>query len=474
MTDMKERAARDKVFGLLRASGAQMVDVKFSGILGRWHHITLPSDQFTDRIFEDGVPFDGSSIPGLTRVESSDLLLLPDPESSFLDPFKQVPTLSIVADVAEAETKTPFARDPRSVARRACAHLRATDLADDLLMRPEFEFYVFEYVRYRNRSFASGYVVESAEAPWNTYRQPADGYQPATVNPRKGGYHALPPNDSLDGLRTEISVRLKEAGIGVRYHHHESGGAGQCEIEILPLPLLRAADAVQLVKYFVRMAAQSHGRIATFMPKPIYNEAGSGMHVHQHMVKGGSSLFYDPDGWERLSPLALNYIGGLLTHAPALTALTNPSTMSFKRLVPGFEAPVSRTFGTADRTAAVRIPKASRPRDDMRVEYRPPDATANIYLSLSAMLMAGLDGIKNGIDPSGFASQKGGGQAAASLPGTLDEALAALEADHGFLLQGGVFTEDLLEDWTRLKRVREIEELRRRPHPYEFYLYLDA
>ncbi|MBU1700430.1 MAG: type I glutamate--ammonia ligase [Candidatus Eisenbacteria bacterium] len=478
MSASVDQVARDRVFGLIRASGAQMVDIKFCGVLGRWRHITVPSDQFTDGIFQNGIPFDGSSIPGLTRVESSDLLLIPDAHTSFMDPFAQVPTLSLIADICSAETHEPFARDPRTVAHRAADYLSSLSLADAILMSPEFEFYVFEYVRYRNLPYAASYVVESAEAEWNTYREPAEGYQPTNINPRKGGYHALPPKDTMDGLRTEVCVRLKEAGLGIRYHHHEGGGPGQCEIEILATPLLKAADAVMLTKYFVHMTAHGHGRVATFMPKPIHEESGNGMHVHQHLVKDGKSLFYDPEGWAKLSKTALHYIGGLLEHGPALSAFVNPSTNSYKRLVPGYESPVHLTFGPGDRTAAVRIPATSNPEKSMRIEYRPPDATCNIYFALSAMLMAGLDGIRREIDPlkAGLAPAANGGNGTSSangLPPTLKDALQALHDDHDFLLQGDVFSREFIEDWIELKTTREINEVARRPHPYEFFLYLD-
>ncbi|MBD3336298.1 MAG: type I glutamate--ammonia ligase [Candidatus Eisenbacteria bacterium] len=477
MTDSAVKAARDRVFAHIRAAGAQMVDIKFCDIIGRWRHITVPADQFSEQIFADGIPFDGSSVPGLTRVESSDLLLIPDPSTSFMDPFVQVPPLALIANICRADTREPFARDPRSVAARAQAVLGKLDLADSMLMSPEFEFYVFESVRHRHLPHAAGYIVESAEGEWNTYRQPAEGYQPTNVNPRKSGYHALPPRDSLDGLRTEVSLRLKETGLNIRYHHHEGGGPGQCEIEILPVPLLRAADAVLLTKYFVRMTAHSHGRVATFMPKPIHNEAGSGMHVHQYLARDGASAFYDDQGWAQLSKTALHYIGGLLDHGAALTALTNPSTMSFRRLVPGYEAPVTLTFGPGDRTAAVRIPAVARPRDEHRIEYRPPDGTCNIYLALAGMLMAGLDGIRRELDPlqAGLAPSANAGaeNVSPALPGDLDAALRALEEDHAFLLEDGVFSQDLLEDWIQLKRTRELDEIARRPHPYEYFLYMD-
>jgi glutamine synthetase len=465
--------ARDRVFGLIRASGAQMVDVRFCDLPGRWRHLTIPSDQFNERIFTDGIPLEASRLPG--SPADAELVLRPDPHTPFLDPFAQVPTLAIIADLVPAGGGDPFPLDPRSVARRAEAHLTASGLAENLMLLPEFEFYVFEVVRYRNLPHAAGYVVESTEGEWNTYRRAAEGYQPSNVNPRAQGFDASPPRDTLHFLRSEMVSRLKEVGVGVRSHHHEVGGPGQCEITILPLPLLRAADTVLLVKSFVRMTAQANDRVASFLPKPIHEEAGSGLHVHQFLAREGRSLFHDPEGWNGLSETALHYAGGLLEHAAALCAFTNPSTMSYKRLLPGWDAPILRTMDLTDPTAAVRVPATARPEEEMRLEYRPPDGTCNMYLAAAAMLLAGMDGIQRRLDPRemGLVATARRRRRPPRLPFSLEEALAALERDHEFLLQGGVFSETLLEEWIRLKWDEEIAEVRTRPHPYEFHLYLD-
>jgi glutamine synthetase len=455
MADDHGKVARDRVFGLIRASGAQMVDVKFCGTLGRWRHFTLPSDQFTEKAFQEGIPLEGGNVLG--PAARRDLLLFPDPETTFLDPFNQVPSVSIAADLYDAKTREPSPLDPRGVARRALAYLSESGRADTILMGIDLEFYIFDYVRFRNLPGASGYIVESAEAEWNTYRPPGDGYQPAHANPPGAGNHAIPPNDSLQAIRNEIVVRLKEAGVGVRYHHHDVGGPGQCEIGIQPGNLLQAADGVLKAKYFTSMVSVTQNRIASFMPKPLMGEAGTGMHVHQHLVRSGESLFFNESDPARLGPAALHYMGGLLQHAPALSALTNPSTNSYKRLATAPHAPVS---GFPETFA---VPETSNPRAARCLESMLPDATCNPYLALAAMAMAGLDGLKREVDPSGSLRP---------LPRDLDGALNALEHDHAFLLEGGVFTEALLSNWIRAKR-EEARELSLRPHPYEFQLYLD-
>jgi glutamine synthetase len=456
MAESKDQVARDQVFGMIRASGAQMIDVKFCGILGRWHHFTMPSDQFTERSFHEGIPFEAPQILG----SNENLLLLPDPGTHFLDPFSQVPTLSIIADVCDARTKDSSPLDPRAVALRAQKHLEGTDLDGEARLSADLEFYIFDFVRYRNLPSACGYVVESAEGEWNTYRRPADGYQPANVNPRESGDHITPPRDTLHNVRNEISMRLKEAGLGVRYHHHDAGGPGQCEISLLPGSLVETADAILKAKYFIRMAALSQNRIATFMPKPIHNEAGSGLHVHQHIAKGGASLFFAEDDPGQLSPTARYYVGGLLAHAPALMALTNPSTNSYKRL-----ATIPTASDQPLPSGILGIPKTVHPQEDMRVEFLAPDATSNSYLALAALLMAGLDGLRRELDPVVTGGRP--------LPASLEGALAALEGDHAFLLAGDVFTEHILGNWIRMKHDLEVREIGLRPHPYEYQLYLD-
>jgi glutamine synthetase len=385
----------------------------------------------------------------------------------------------LLCDIHDGDGKA-FGRDPRGIARRAEEYLRQSGIADTAMMSPEFEFYLFDSVRSRCEEHRCGYEIDSEEGEWNSDAPAARG----TCLPLRGGYHALPPRDRLHRLRDEIVRLLEDAGIDVKYHHHEGGGPGQSEIEILFHPLLRAGDVTLTVKYFIRMAADRAGRSATFMPKPLWNVAGSGMHVHQHLFKAGKPLFWDAEGWANLSELALHYVGGILHHGPALLGLTNPSTNSYRRLVPGFEAPVNRFFSLANRSAAIRVPKYADAPAEKRIEFRPPDGTCNPYLAMAAMLMAGIDGIRKRIDPR----KLGWGpvndkietltpqalRRIAPVPASLREALQALEADHDFLLEGDVFPEDFFRVWVDQKIEREANEVRNRPHPYELNLYYDV
>ncbi|MDM7915909.1 MAG: type I glutamate--ammonia ligase [Candidatus Eisenbacteria bacterium] len=456
----------------------ETVDLKFVDLSGRWHHLTLPHDRLGQDLFSEGIPFDGSSVAGYRPKASSDMTLIPDPDSGVLDPFWDRPTLSLICDIFKGDG-TPFPRDPRGIARRAEAYLKKTGIADRALMSPEFEFYVFDDVRHRSDVYTSYYRLDSREAEWNSHRPSGHG----TTLPLKGGYHALPPQDRLYLLRDEMVRHFQACGIPVRYHHHEGGGPGQSEIEILFLSLLAAGDATMLGKYLIRMCADRNGRTATFMPKPLWNAAGSGMHIHQHLFLEGRPLFYDESGWAGLSELALHYVGGLLRHGPALLGLTNPSTNSYRRLVPGFEAPIHAIYGLANRSAAVRIPEGARTPDTKRIEFRPPDGTCNIYLALAGMLMAGLDGIVHRVDPhaEGFGPYDQNisdrpdrdSMGSRTLPLSLVEALDALERDHLFLLEGGVFDEETIATWIEIKR-KEALDVRNRPHPREIALYFDA
>lgn len=461
----------------IHARGIRMIDLKFSDLWGRWHHLTLASSQFTRRLLTEGVGFDGSSV-GLRSVKSGDMVLVPDLLTGALDPFWEVPTLSFICDILEADTKAPYFRDPRSILRRAESFMRAEGIATDSRWGPEFEFYVFNSVTYQNSENASSYRVDSLEADWHGHEE-GRGHYISLHN----GYHAIPPNDQLYGLRTRVSLLLEGMGVPVKYHHHEVGGPGQCEIETPLMGAIKSADAVLTVKYVAKMAAQQSGQTVTFLPKPLYGEAGSGMHFHQHLFEGDRNLFYDPDGYALLSQDALYYVGGLLQHAPALLAFTNPSTNSYRRLVPGYEAPVNCFFSSGNRSAAIRVPKYATQPEKVRIEFRPPDATCNPYLAMAAMLMAGIDGIKQRIDPteSGFGpfdenfflcpSERR--DLVKALPTSLDAALAALEADHDFLLQGEVFAEELICDWSTAKR-SEHNAMQLRPHPYEMQLYFDV
>jgi glutamine synthetase len=428
------------------------------------------------------MPFDGSSVPGFKSVQAGDMVLIPDPSTALADPFWDQPTMGVICNIAEAGTMVPFANDPRTVASRAETLLAEQGIAERSLWGPEFEFYIFDKIVYSSDINISYYRIDSEEADWNTGAE--EGQNLGGKIPHKGGYHAMPPLDSLYNVRAEMSRRIEEAAIPVRYHHHEVGGPGQSEIEINLLPLLAAADATMLIKYLTKMVAREAGKTVTYMPKPLYNEAGSGMHFHQLLVRGDLSLFYEQGTYAALSKLARCYIGGLLRHGRALLALTNPSTNSFKRLVPGFEAPVSLCYGLANRSAAVRIPKYVDSAHEKRIEFRPPDGTCNPYLAMAAQLMAGIDGIVNEID----AEQEGFGPVdvnlfeaseeerarVGKLPTSLKESLLALDEDHEFLLRGGVFNEEIVQIWIETKMRRDYDEVRNRPHPYEMSLYFDV
>jgi glutamine synthetase len=462
----------------IHAQEITMVDLKFCDLWGRWHHLTLSASQFGPAIMEKGIGFDGSAV-GLKSVKAGDMVLVPDLSTAVQDPFWNEPTLSFICTTLEADTHAVFASDPRNIAIRAETYMRETGIADESHWGPEFEFYIFDRVVYQNEVNRAGYRFDSCEAEWSS---PEKG-QGHTI-PLHGGYHAIPPRDQLYNLRAEMAVQLEAMGVPIKYHHHEVGSPGQCEIEIPLLRLVASGDAAMLVKYVTKMKARTHGKTVTFMPKPLYGEAGSGMHFHQHLFKNGDNLFYDEHGYGCLSQTALYYIGGLLSHGPALLALTNPSTNSYRRLVPGFEAPVNMFFSLANRSAAIRIPKYAGQPDSARIEFRPPDATCNIYLALAAQLLAGLDGIHREIDPSdaGFGpidanvfswtpTQRDSIQ---RLPDSLEKALKALEADHGFLLAGEVFSQEMIDQWVEHKMRAEFYQVLNRPHPYEMSLYFDA
>ncbi len=471
----------DELKATIEEQDIRMIDLRFVDLFGVWHHVTIPAGRMSERLLRNGVGFDGSSIPGFARVEGGDLVAIPDIATALPDPFWEQPTLGMICSIAEADTKEPFPNDPRTVASRAEALLRDESIADCSMWGPEFEFYIFDKVIYQNDINVAFYQIESSEADWETTLE--EGHSLGGKIPRQGGYHAMPPLDKLYNLRAEMCRHIEHAGIEVKYHHHEVGGPGQSEIEVELMPLETAADAVMLVKYITRMVARDAGKAVTYMPKPLYNEAGSGMHFHQLLVRDGKSLFYDAAGHGGLSKLARQYIGGVLKHGPALLALTDPSTNSFKRLVPGFEAPVTLCYGVANRSAAVRIPKYVNNEREQRMEFRPPDGTCNVYLALAAQLMAGIDGILNDYDAEalGYGPVEGNmfdlpeeqRMALGSMPTNLKSALQALEDDHEFLLRGGVFTERMIEAWIQTKMSRDYEEVRNRPHPYEMSLYFD-
>lgn len=471
-----------EVFKFAEEQNIEAVDLKFCDLFGRWHHITIPVSQFDESVFTKGIAFDGSSVPGFKKLEAGDMVLLPDVRTMLIDKFWEQKTLSFICSAYEADTRELFKNDPRNVAYRAEQYLKETGIADKSLWSPEFEFYIFDSITYINDINLACYRIDSEEADWNSGIEEEQNL--GNKIPRQGGYHAIPPLDNLYNLRAKMVQYIEQCNIPVRYHHHEVGGPGQSEIEIHHHPLLEAGDVTMMIKYIIRMVANKNHKTVTFMPKPLYNEAGSGMHVHIQLWKEGKNLFYDENGYAGLSKTALHFIGGVLKHGPALLALTNPSTISYKRLVPGFEAPVKAIFGLANRSAAIRIPKYANTPETKRFEFRPPDATCNIYLAISALLMAGIDGIKKKIDPTNegfgpydvniFSIPKSEQDKIRSLPTSLKEAVDALANDYKFLLEGDIFSEQMIESWVDQKLNKEFNEVRSRPHPYEISLYYDV
>jgi glutamine synthetase len=459
--------------------GAKFVSVRFTDLPGSWHHLSYPIAMLNEESFEEGFGFDASSLRGWAAINESDMLLVPDPTRFWMDPFTEEPVLNIIADVVDPITKEGYGLDPRSVARRAESYLKFTGIADTVFFGPEAEFFVFDNVTFQNNPNAAGYSLEADEAHWASGRG-SDEFNGANLGYRirqKEGYVPVAPLDSLVDLRTEISTVLDRVGITVECHHHEVAPM-QCEIDFRFASMLGTADNLQLFKYVVRNTAYSFGKSATFMPKPLYGDNGSGMHCHQSLWKDEKPLFAG-DGYAGLSEMARYYIGGLLKHAAAIVAFAAPTTNSYKRLVPGFEAPVNLAYSARNRSAAIRIPMFSTNPKSKRLEFRPPDPSCNPYLAFSAMLMAGLDGIQNRIDPGEpldkdiYDLSPEALKDVPSLPGSLDESLKALEADHEFLLRGDVFTTRLIDRWITYKREKEIQPLRMRPHPLEFAMYYD-
>jgi glutamine synthetase len=464
------------VIELAKKQGARMVDIKFVDTFGTWQHFSCPIGELSEEVFSEGFGFDGSSIRGWKSIEASDMLAMPDPDTAFIDPFCAVPTLSLTCTIAETGTKEAYNRDPRGMAQRAEKYLISTGIADQAFIGPEAEFFIFDNVQYDHKSNGTFYSIDSEEAVWNTGREemPNLGYKIR----HKEGYFPVGPTDCQQDIRTEMCLLMEQLGIKIERQHHEVATAGQAEIDYRFDTLLRAADSMMVYKYVVRNVAKRHGKTATFMPKPLYGDNGSGMHTHQSLWKKGKPLFAGNE-YAGLSQMALYYIGGLLKHASALCAICSPTTNSYKRLVPGYEAPVNLAYSSRNRSAAIRIPTYSESPKAKRVEYRPPDPSANPYLCFAALLMAGLDGIQNKIHP-GEPMDKNLYELppeemakVPQVPGSLSEAISFLEKDHEFLLKGDVFTRDFLDMWISHKR-KESDALRLRPHPYEFYLYYDA
>ncbi|WP_256760845.1 type I glutamate--ammonia ligase [Cohnella sp. WQ 127256] len=470
-----------QVLDLIKEKGIEFVDFRFIDLNGRAHHITLPATEVDAETFVNGVAFDGSSITGFRGIEESDMVMMPDTSTAYVDPFTAHSTLIITSNIHTPDGER-YERDPRSIAHKAEEFLQKSGVGTTAYFAPESEFFIFDDVRYESTMNSSSFFVDSEEASWNTNRKEEGGNLGFKVGV-KGGYVPVAPVDSQQDIRSEMVRLMQEAGLRVERHHHEVATAGQAEINFRFDTLTTTADNLMKYKYIVHNVARQYGKVATFMPKPLFGDNGSGMHVHSSIFNGGEPLFYEKGGYANLSEMALHYIGGILHHAPALIAITNPSTNSFKRLVPGYEAPVNLVYSKGNRSAAVRIPVAAVTPKGCRIEFRTPDSTANPYLAFAAMLMAGLDGIKRKIDPSALGygpfdtniyelsdEQK---KEIRSVPGTLDEALDALEADCEFLTEGGVFTKEFIENYVNVKRA-EAKAVAIRIHPHEYGLYFDC
>ncbi len=467
-----------EVIEFARENKAVMADLRFIDWPGTWQHCSFPINMIDEGVFEDGLGFDGSSIRGWQAINESDMLMVPDPNTAFMDPFYEHPTLVLICDIVDPLTRKPYTRDPRHIARRAEQYLVETGIGDTAYFGPEAEFFVFNDVRFSTGHNHGFYEVDSIEGVWNSGTSEEGGnlaYKPR----HKHGYFPAPPSDTLQDMRTEMCLVMQSIGIEIEAQHHEVATAGQCEIDMKFNSLLAMADSLTKYKYCVKQVARQGGATATFMPKPIFEDNGSGMHCHQSIWKGGKPLFAG-DGYAGLSEIGLHYVGGIIKHSRAIAAFTNPTTNSYKRLTPGFEAPTILALSARNRSASCRIPVYSDNPKAKRVEVRYPDPTANPYLAFTAMLMAGLDGIQNRIDPGDTIDRDLYDMSEAELsrwavmPGSLDEALNALEQDNAFLQQGEVFTQDAVENWISYKRENEVDPIRVRPHPHEFELYFDA
>ena len=466
-----------EVLKLIQDREIQAVDLRFCDLPGLWQHFTLTPGQMSEESFREGFGFDGSSIRGFQQIQESDMLLIPDPSSCFEDPFTKARTLNIICNVVDPITGEPYSRDPRYIAQKGEKYLSSTGIGDTAYFGAEPEFFVFDDVRF-SQSYNHGYYfVDSVEGFWNSGREenPNLGYKPRY----KEGYFPVPPMDTLQDLRTEMVLTLEQAGIEVEVHHHEVATGGQCEIDMRFDTLTSMGDKLLKFKYIIKNVARRYDKTVTLMPKPIFMDNGSGMHTHQSVWKDGKNRFYGPGSYADLSETAVYYIGGLLKHASAVLAFAAPTTNSYRRLVPGYEAPINLIYSMRNRSACVRIPAYSRSEKAKRIEFRPPDASGNAYLAFTAMLMAGLDGVQNKImppdpmdrdlydlPPEELAKVE-------STPGSLEEVLDALAADHEFLLKGDVFTPDVIENWIEYKRTHEVDPIRLRPHPHEFALYFD-
>ena len=463
-------------FDFAKKNNAGMVDLKFVDLLGTWQHCTFPVAYLDEKTFSEGLGFDGSSIRGWKPIDQSDMMAVPDLNTMVMDPFFAKPTVSILANIVDPITREEYNRDPRHIARKAAEFTKKTGFADTAYFGPEPEFFIFDEVRYEQNQHTGMYLIDSSEGSWNTARfeEPNLGYKPSY----KGGYFPVSPTDTQQDIRTEMVEEMQKVGIIVEKHHHEVATGGQAEIDMLFAPLVQMADQLMWCKYIVKNVAKRHGKTATFMPKPVFQDNGSGMHTHFSLWKNGKPLFAG-DKYAGMSQIALYAIGGLIKHASAILAFAAPTTNSYRRLVPGFEAPVNLAYSARNRSAACRIPLYSPSPKAKRVEFRCPDPSCNGYLTFSAMLMAAIDGISSKIDPGApldrdiYEMTREELSKTPTAPGSLEEAIAALEKDHAFLTKGEVFTQDMIDAWVSWKKEKEIDEMHLRPHPYEFHLYYD-
>ena len=464
-----------KALQFVEENDAQFVDIRFTDLMGTWQHFSIPVNHFDEGKFEDGLAFDGSSIRGFQTINESDMILIPDADSMFMDPFAQAPTAVVICNIEDPLTRQPYGKDPRYTALKAEQYLKSTGIGDTVFFGPEAEFFVFDSLTYSVNPEHNFFKIKSHEAHWESGNEDNPGY---TIRP-KGGYYPCGPVDKFQDLRSEMCLNMINAGINVEMHHHEVASAGQCEIDMKFDTMVYMADKLMMYKYIVKQTAFMNGFFATFMPKPLFGDNGSGMHCHQSIWKNGEPTFYDEAGYAGLSDNARWYIGGILKHAPALLAFAAPTTNSYRRLVPGYEAPINLMYSARNRSACVRIPMVSKSPKAKRIEFRAPDPMANPYLAFSSQLMAGLDGILNKIEPPAPVDKDlyelEGAEAAAipQVPGSLDEVLNNLERDNEFLTKGGVFAKDLIDTWIAFKRKEEVDYVRLRPHPAEFELYYD-
>jgi glutamine synthetase len=478
-----DEKAIENVTKLITKNKIEIVDLKFNDLPGLWQHFSIPASELSEiddpvkSIWVEGIGFDGSSIRGFQKIQESDMILQLDPTTAVVDPCCEVPTLSILCDIYDPLTRKPYSRDPRYVAKKAEMFLKSSGIADTSFWGPEMEFFIFNDIRFDQTENAGYYFIDSTEGEWNSGRdeKPNLGYKPRY----KEGYFPVPPHDSMQDLRSKIILTMIKAGIPVEVHHHEVATAGQAEIDMKFASLVKIADNCLMYKYIVKNIARKNNMVATFMPKPLFGDNGSGMHTHQSLWKNGKNIFFDAKGYACISQTAKYYIGGLLKHAHALMAFCAPTTNSYKRLVPGYEAPVNLAYSQRNRSAAVRIPVYTENPRTKRIEFRPSDNSCNPYLAFAAMLMAGIDGIQKKIDPGAPLDKNTYELSAAeakkiqTVPGSLEEAICALEKDKEFLLKGDVFTQDVIDVWIEYKREKEIGAIQVRPHPYEFYLYFD-